>query len=771
MAKREPKSRSRKRAPTLPGFAPVDSPTQVWLNRDTCIVRDGEWRRIVFHGTQAASWCEGETAIRNALLVQLAQEPRIVLEDLAKAFGLSSEAVRLIRRKAEAEGLLAVMLPTPRDRHATAPELVERMERLFEQGKGVEEVFKALRRKVARSTVSKYHARWAARRPEPAPKEPEQQNLVLPTPTPPSPEVGATAQNESASAEPEQGEIRAPREESEYRPREEAPETAEVERKGAKAQIEERLPRSRRGVQHAGAWLLTAMVGALGLYDSARRLQAEEKESQGPLRVALDAIVAALAIGEGCVEGVRRLATRAGASLLLSSAAPSATWVRRTVGIVARSSERFHEHFVAGLLRAAREAAEPEHPVIFYVDNHTREYTGDEMLTWHWKMQEDCAVRGVTDYWIHDRQGRPISAVTAFQQGSLVQFLPVCAKVIRKALGEETKVLVVFDRGGAFPTAMVDLQALPQGPVDFLTYERAPFRHYGREYFERHGTALALTDRNDEKQRVVVLDGGTYLGKGRGRVRRLCLLLPEDSQINMLTSSAQEPEWLVKALFSRWVQENAFKYGKERWGFDQLDSRQVVAYPPGTIIPNPYRTNLERSRGHAAEQEGKLRCQLARLERRAPERVETKKQLAEVTEMASLIKTALHRTPHHIPIEKTHLAGELVHHQREYKLVIDTLRIAGMNAEDQLAHMLKAHLSTEPEAKRVVQNLLKASGNIQVGKSRITVTLDPSANRAELRAIRALLGQVNRKRLSHPGDPERRRLEFRLQGAARSQGA
>ncbi|HMK74058.1 MAG TPA: hypothetical protein VK454_12010 [Myxococcaceae bacterium] len=142
-----------------------------------------------------------------------------------------------------------------------------------------------------------------------------------------------------------------------------------------------------------------------------------------------------------------------------------------------------------------------------------------------------------------------------------------------------------------------------------------------------------------------------------------------------------------------------------------------------------------------------------------------KTRLAEVTEMASLIKQALHRTLRHIPIEKTHLNGKLVHHQREYKLVIDTLRIAGMNAEDQLAQILKPHLSTAPEAKRVVQNLLKATGNIQVSKSHITVTLDPSANRAELRAMGKLLEEINRKRLSHPGDPQRRRLGFRLQAA------
>jgi hypothetical protein len=457
--------------------------------------------------------------------------------------------------------------------------------------------------------------------------------------------------------------------------------------------------------------------------------------------------------------------------LLLASAAPSATWVRRTAGGVARTSEEFHAHFAAGLLRSAREEAEPGRPVVFYVDNHTRAYTGEERLTWHWKMQEDRAVRGVTDYWIHNAGGRPISAVTAFQQGSLAKFLPACAKVIRAALGEEPRVLVVFDRGGAFPTAMVDLQALPDGPVDFLTYERAPFTHYGRAYFESHGTALVLKGRDGEDQRLMVLDGGTYLGKGRGKVRRLCLLLPDDAQINLLTSSSEDPAWLVGTLFARWVQENAFKFGRERWGFDQLDSRRVVPYPPGTLIPNPYRARLERTRDRAAEHEGRLRCRLAKQAPVTPQRVQLEREVAEIAEVVALVRAALRRTPRHIVIEQTDLHGKLVHHQREYKLLVDTLRIAGMNAEDRLAQILRPHLCTEPEAKRVIQNVFKAPGNIHVTASRITVTLDPSANRAELRAIGSLLEEVNRAGLRHPADPQRRLLRFRLHRAPSPQVA
>ncbi|MCI0671076.1 MAG: hypothetical protein L0Y64_11480, partial [Myxococcaceae bacterium] len=55
------------------------------------------------------------------------------------------------------------------------------------------------------------------------------------------------------------------------------------------------------------------------------------RTSEGALRLALDAVVAALALGERCVEGVRRLATSSATALLLTSRAPSPTWMRRVL--------------------------------------------------------------------------------------------------------------------------------------------------------------------------------------------------------------------------------------------------------------------------------------------------------------------------------------------------------------------------------------------------------------------------------------------------------
>ena len=160
-------------------FSAAIRSSQSWFGRDSCLVRRGEDRDLVVRGALVASWKEGETAIRNIMLVQLCKEPGLVLEDIAKAFRLTSEAIRLIRRKAEREGILAVMLPAKYGRNPVAPELRQQMEGLFAQGQRVEDVFRKMGGRVARPAVSKYHRLWLVHAKEVSPPVPAQQSLPL----------------------------------------------------------------------------------------------------------------------------------------------------------------------------------------------------------------------------------------------------------------------------------------------------------------------------------------------------------------------------------------------------------------------------------------------------------------------------------------------------------------------------------------------------------------------------------------------------------------
>jgi hypothetical protein len=89
-----PISRSRKKTPTVRGLKVESNPTHSWLSRNGCVEREGDEERVVVAGAVLGAWHRGETAMRNPVLLYLSHDRQIVLEDLAKAFGLSSEMVR-----------------------------------------------------------------------------------------------------------------------------------------------------------------------------------------------------------------------------------------------------------------------------------------------------------------------------------------------------------------------------------------------------------------------------------------------------------------------------------------------------------------------------------------------------------------------------------------------------------------------------------------------------------------------------------------------------
>ena len=120
-------------------------------------------------------------------------------------------------------------------------------------------------------------------------------------------------------------------------------------------------------------------------------------------------------------------------------------------------------------------------------------------------------------------------------------------------------------------------------------------------------------------------------------------------------------------------------------------------------------------------------------------------------------------TPKHAPLAETELADKLVKHPDEYKMVLDTIRMACANVETDLASLLAPHLAIPAEAKRVLANIFTAPGSIHATETRITVALQPAGTKSELRALGAFLGRCNRLSLVLPGDPARRTLRFRLQ--------
>jgi len=693
---------------------------------------DGECE-VVIGGVAIGWFSRSELGQRDLLLVALADNPVIKLQDLARAFGLSTERIRQIREYARIHGAQALFERRIGRRPPLSARLKKRVAALFEQGLTIDAAYAKVKRSTSRASVGRIHKEWAAAQ-KSAPKTSPGEQLSLVA------DDGQPMDVAPRAVRPR--ERRAPREVRRGQPPEESSEAMDGRRSAL--------------VQHVGTWLMVGQLHADGLYDDAERLRTEGRQrervpARDDLRVALDAAIMSLSLGQRCIEGVRRLATPS-ADTLLFRACPSARWTRDVLhDFAAQGAALFH------LGRAHRHAsslaAETPGRVVVYVDNHLRKYTGKHVIRKGWKMQERQVVPGVTDYYVHDSSGRPLLRMDSPEHAPLVNVLRPIARFLRSQIGDATPLLLVFDRAGAFPEEMA---ALRDEGFEFVTYERRPFPVMPEAAF-----ASASVVRYREESIRWVEDRQKNLLDGRGRVRRISFLTDEGTQINVLAASSASAPDLLLALLHRWSrQENQLKHEIDRWGINQLDGRRVEPYDEDAVIPNPARRRLELDVRDARRREGDALRELAHLSPDHPRRERLTQLAAGAFQEQEHLLAARATAPKRAPLRETELSGKLRRHPGPLKLIVDTLRAALGSAETNLAALLAAHLPKPREAKKTLLNLLAAPGTVTFRETAIHVRLRPAATPRERSAFRALLRGVNAGRLALPGDPRRRPLRF-----------
>jgi hypothetical protein len=699
---------------------------------------------------------------RNLLVVTLAKSGQLHLGHLASAFGMTDEYLRILRRKEEARGLGSVLGVRQGKVSKVSPELRAAWCAMFDAGQMPIDAYREQPRKDRRaySTVWGVYNEWsqdqsarsAAPLHETEPPREDQLPLWGTATVDQAAAASPVASDEVGAANPVASDevVTASQVTPDEGGQEFVPMTAAPVRGG-------------HMVQHVGCWILLALANELGLHDDAYR--AFGQQHHDGLRIALDAIICALAIYQRCIEGVRRLATPSGPTLLRADRVPTASGVRKLFGRLLSETE------IGGAILDARvttrfiaAAHADEGPAVFYVDGHMRRYHGKQVVRKGWRMQDRRVLPGSTDYYVHDEDGRPVFRIPVTSHDSLTAWLQPIAKRLREGLGAKERILLAFDRGGAFSKQLAELR---DAGIEFVTYERAPYPTIAESKFGRRVVVRGETYQLHESR-------NKNLGDKRGRIRRIALRAADGKQINLVAISTASAEQLVAILLGgpsielpsgRWQQENAFHHGDARWGINQLDDRAVEAYPPGTIIPNPARRRLDQSLRLARAAEGdarrKLACTTPVLG--ALRRAAVEQDLADALKLQQDLEALRPQTPTHAPIEETALAGKLVRHTGQLKRIVDVIRVVCANAESELATLIVPHMGRPREAKKVIANILAAPGKVTVTDQAIHVRLAPAANRSERDAMQHLFAAINQRGLVLPSDPKRLPLRFDLQ--------
>ena len=181
----------------------------------------------------------------------------------------------------------------------------------------------------------------------------------------------------------------------------------------------------------------------------------------------LSAVSMCFALGADTIEQFKHLAAADAGPLAGLAVLPGLRTLRVHLARIADGADPVA---VQAMFAAAMLTADPVTSGVYYVDDHFVPYTGAKPVAKGWDKKRGRAERGRADTHVTAHDGRAVCFVTGEPSGLSVT-LPKALAELRKAAGPGARIMLGFDRGGAYPQVFAHCRSQD---VHWVTYRRAP---------------------------------------------------------------------------------------------------------------------------------------------------------------------------------------------------------------------------------------------------------------------------------------------------------
>jgi hypothetical protein len=443
----------------------------------------------------------------------------------------------------------------------------------------------------------------------------------------------------------------------------------------------------------------------------------------------------------------------------------------------------------AGLLSRDWLKGAPELAGALYVDGHVRLYHGSQTaLPKRYISRQRLCLRGTTDYWVNDILGQPFFAVERPIDHGLLEVLEsdIVPRLLKEVPNQPTEAelqadryrarfVILFDREGYSPKFFKEMWQTHR--IACITYHKYPKDDWPDAEFAEIETTLP----NGERVLLKLAERGTWIGDRKSGlwVRETRKLTTSGHQVSLISSAFSESsrEDCVR-LFSRWSQENFFRYMMQHFAIDLLNEYGTEEIP-GTKRPvvNPKRRELERRKSsiksklthrHARFAALTLRPELddaarVKWEKRKAELVEEIEQFEE--ELAD-ISGKLKATPSHLAWDKLPETEKFQRLAPSRKQLVDTVKMIAYRAETALASIVRENLARTDDARSLLRDLFRSEADLvpDLEQEVLRVDVHPMSNPRSNRAIAHLLEHLNAAEFPYPGT--NLRLVYSIAGVA-----
>ena len=681
---------------------------------------------VIMVGSQALfCFAAGDTGMRNLAVVTLAGM-RFGGLQVAALMGLTPGYVSTLKGRARDHGSAGLVREMGRPKKLTGRQIAQAWRWRAEQ---VSDVVIGQRLGVADTTVAR------ALREHPAPVEPA-------APTPHDPELDLDTAPPAQSA--------APVGQAESVESVGQAESAESVARwcGGSARVGQGVFFSR----YAGAMLVHAFTDRVG---ASAVLSAAVGPGGAGARFDEVALLAATSmafgLGAGTIEQVKHLTAAEAGPLCGLVRLPDRSTLRPRLAAIADRTDplALQRAFASAML-----TADPCTSGVYFVDDHFVPYAGAQPVPKGWDTKHRVAQRGRADTWVLDGAGRAVVFSTGEPSG-LTKTLPPALAQLRAVTGPHAKIMLGFDRGGAYPGVFT---ACRDAGADWVTYRRAPLASPTRLPVVTTSTSLG------GGQAVVVCADESVTIDGYGTARQITLFEHGRVALQVLTSDTSTcPVALLTTLRARWRIENAFKYAAEHHGIDALADYIADLETNTRPIDNPARTSAnatvkarkndladaERALAHVMSDRS---TDLAALNRNLTGAHAT---IEKATTALAAAETTRDAVPAKLPANQIDPDARRALLRTTRRTLQMVLRLLAYNGEHWLATHLNAYLRDNDEHRAITRAtiLRGTAGTITYTPDAITVELQPPDSPRITRALTLLLEEINTTPPHLPGDP------------------
>lgn len=441
--------------------------------------------------------------------------------------------------------------------------------------------------------------------------------------------------------------------------------------------------------------------------------------------------------------------------------APEVKTLRRKLGEM--GARQLARTFTQQLTERWAKAA-PQELAVLYVDGHVRPYHGrSHVLPHHHVQQRGRPMPGTKDFHVNDRRADPLFFVTAAATESLLAMLDsTLLPEVCRLVGPRRRVTIVFDREGWSPDRFAKWKI---DGFDVLTYRKGEQSRWREESFaDVAGTV------GGEKVAYRLAEREVKLSNGM-KVREIRRLTDDGHQTAVITTSEKLSLLAVAhRMFSRWRQENFFRYMRHEFALDHLCTYGVEPADPKRLVPHPERKALQtklRQARTARMQLVERRLELApgatvRVGRRRVDEDELDRLIARREAEIKRLKSRLDVVPRHVPLDEVLEAEQIIQLERERKILVDAIKLTAYRAETALARLVEPLFARhDEEARKLLKSVFHATADLvpDPRRRRLTVRFHGLANPRATRALRGLCTIVNEQHILYPGTQLRLHFE------------